>query len=63
MLKPLNLLDQQNAKAQRQPFNLSVLLAVLRGNKRGGLGRERYRVFPEHSSESRNPQRVPRVKR
>jgi hypothetical protein len=63
MLRLLNKLKQQDAPQLRGSFNLSVLLAVLRGNSRRGINRGHFAVYPEHSSESLNPQKVPRVKR
>ena len=43
-------------------FNIDTLMAVLRGNKRSGVGRERFRVFPTSASEANNPQTVRRVR-
>jgi hypothetical protein len=46
----------------RTNFNLDVLLAMLRGNKRSDIGRGRFKVFPTSASEANNPQTVRRVR-
>lgn len=54
MIKP------QNPFKLDTSFNLEVLKAMLRGNRRYEVGRGRYKVFPTSSSEANNPQRVKR---
>ena len=46
----------------RTPFNFDVLRAILRGNRKSEVGREKYRVFPTSASQANNPQAVRRGK-
>lgn len=39
-----------------------IINAMLAGNKRRQVGRERYKVFPTSASEANNPQKVPKAK-
>jgi hypothetical protein len=42
--------------------NLSTLVAVLRGNSRGSVGKQTFSVFPTSASQANNPQTVKRGK-
>lgn len=42
--------------------NQVIQAAMLRGNRRFQVGKERYTIFPSHPSEANNPQSVPRTK-